>query len=746
MLPALAFTAVAMAGSTATTQNAVSIVATTQDHVARPRIGLALGGGAARGLAHIGVMQWLDEHRIPVDLVGGTSMGGVMGGGFASGMTVGELRALVEQTDWAIMLAPDSPFTGKTLRRKEDARAFPSQLEFGLRAGLRLPGGLSSAQQVDLLLARMALPYYDLASFDDLPTPFRCVATDLKQGRLEVLKDGWLAQALRATMAIPGLFTPVERDGLVLVDGGTLNNVPADIVRAMGADVVIAVDVSADLTHEKKSDSMFAVLGESLDVMMRNSTRRALASATVVLQPDLKGMAGIDFHRGLEFMKRGYDAAEAKRDDLLRYAISEVDYEAYLQVRRAKRRTAAPVPAFVRVDGVPAPEARLIELRFRSYAGHPLDSSKLERDLTALTGAGRYEAATYRFVKGPTGAGLLITVRPKSYGPPFLLAALDLQTTQSANVSASVRGRLLFFDVLGAGSEARVDVTLGNSLKAAAELYRPLGIAGLFVAPRVSAERFHHTLFVDGEPRAEYRTGSEGAGIDVGASTMRRFELRAGYDLERVKGSRRIGDPLLPEYSGTQRYFSLRVKFDGQNGAVLPSRGVYASGRIRRFTSVAQPESIADPTTAEPADLLSAETDVSAFVPIGQHGRLFVRGAGGSSAGDTTVINGFYLGGPFRLGALNPDEQRGSNYVLGNAGYFHEVLRVGEGAIGKLSVGAWIDSGAAFERLLRHTRIETDLSGGLIMETPLGPILVAASVGTTGRHRMYFALGPILHR
>ena len=201
----------------------------------RARIGLALGGGGARGFAHIGVLQWLDEHRIPVDVVGGTSMGGLVGGGFATGMTPGEIRELVDGVDWAAVLSPDTPFVYKTFRRKEDTRAFPSALRFGLRGGFRLPSGLSAAEQADLLFDRIAAPFGTETDFNAMPTPFRCVATDIRNAEVVVFDSGWLARALRATVAIPGVFAPVTFDGKVLVDGGVLNNVPADVVDRPGS-------------------------------------------------------------------------------------------------------------------------------------------------------------------------------------------------------------------------------------------------------------------------------------------------------------------------------------------------------------------------------------------------------------------------------------------------------------------------------------------------------------------------------
>ena len=200
---------------------------------ARPTVGIAFGGGSARGIAHIGVIQWLEEHHVPIDMAAGTSMGGLVGGAFATGMSAAELRALIVGTDWDVMFGSSS-FQFKNVRRKEDARSYPSRLEFGLKGGIMPPPSLNDGQQVDLLLARVTAPYYAIEHFDELPTPFRVVAVDLRAGEKVVIESGSLATALRATMSLPAVFPPVEREGRVLVDGGVLDNIPADVVKGAG--------------------------------------------------------------------------------------------------------------------------------------------------------------------------------------------------------------------------------------------------------------------------------------------------------------------------------------------------------------------------------------------------------------------------------------------------------------------------------------------------------------------------------
>jgi NTE family protein len=714
---------------------------------ARPHIGLALGGGSARGFAHIGVLKWFEDHRIPIDAIAGTSMGGLVGGAFATGMTPVEIEHLVSTLSWAKMLGPGASFPDKTFRRKQDARAFPSRLEFGLRGGFSLAAGLSASQQIELLLGRIAMPYYATTSFDQLPTPFRCVAVDLNKAETVVFDSGWLARALRATMAIPGVFAPVTDDSRTLVDGGILNNVPADVVAGMGADIVVAVDVSADLTYDKRGDSLLAVLGESLDVMMRAGSRRALELANIVLVPNLKGFSGIDFDRADEFITLGYAAAEAQRPALEKFALSQADYEAYLAARTRLRKTRLPTPMFVEVEGVPPDEAAAIRTRLARFVLTPLDIAALDRQMVAMTGTERYVSITYRLVFDGQRTGIVVTARPKTYGPPFLLAALDLQNDQSTGVAATVRGRVWMSGLTGHGSEARLDVAAGTIIRAAGEWYQPVGHAGLFIASYAGAEERQFNAFEGQQYRAEYRQTVYNAGVDAGYTMGNVLEWRAGYTVEHIEGQTIIGDAALPTMDGSQRYVALQATFDGQTGPTIPERGVFARARLRRFTQTIAPASIEiiGAPHAEPHDMVSGDVDASVFFPVSRAGRVFVGAAGGSSFGSTALVNAFTLGGPFALGALNMGEQRGSNYWLATCGYFHEVYRFAQGAAGAVYTGGWLESGATFERF-SGAAVNTNVSGGFVVETPLGPILAAASVGLDGRYRFYARLGPLLHR
>src|SRR5215469_7603605 len=242
--------------------------ALSQQPGARPKIGVALQGGGAKGLAHIGVLQWFEDHHIPIDYIAGTSMGGLVGGLYAAGYSPAEIQKIVEGVDWDDVLSGQTPYPALAFRRKEDYRDLPSSLEIGLRHGVQPPGGLNSGQAVRMIIDRYVFPYSNVANFDQLPTPFRCVATDLVTGKPFVFHDGSLPNALRATMSIPGVFSPVKESGTVLADGGLLNNLPTDIVKQMGADIVIGVHLSVGPTKPQTLRSLLGVANASTSVMI----------------------------------------------------------------------------------------------------------------------------------------------------------------------------------------------------------------------------------------------------------------------------------------------------------------------------------------------------------------------------------------------------------------------------------------------------------------------------------------------
>ena len=711
----------------------------------RTRLGLALGGGAARGIAHIGLLRWFEEHRIPIDYLAGTSMGGLVGGAYAAGLTPDQIVALMKEADWDLMFLADSPFKYKTFRRKEDARAFPGQLDFGLKGGFKLPSGLNAGQQVELLLDSIALPYYGVQTFDDLPTPFRCVATDIRAGEAVVLGSGSFALALRATMSIPAAFTPVALDNRLLVDGGALNNVPADVVKAMGAQVAIAVNVSSSTDESAPPTTIFGVLGQTLDSLMTLGTREALKSADLVIVPNLQGLTGGDWRRVDDLVAKGYEAAEANSAALLRYQVDEAAYAEWMRTRLARRRTTAPMVDRVVVEGVTPVEAKRITAQLQDrLGGRPLDRLDVEDAVLQIAGTDRYAVITQNLRATPTGTELLIHATPKSYGPPFLLPSLDLHNIDANAFALALRMRVAVYDTPLPNSEVRFDVGVGTDQSIGIELYKLIGRRGLFVAPRAYFTHTGLNGYLDGQFVAEYRMKRSAVGIDVGYTTGMRSEVRLGYDEADVRVRRTVGPPTLPEANGSDSVASLRWVFDGQNSPLVPSRGLRLRTSMGYYFDTPEIVDEEGAVLRTARDVPQGEVVASWFKRVGTRQRLFLAGGGGTSFGDDPGINQFRLGGAFRLGSLNLDEIHGDNYVLGTAGLLHEWFRLPDVLGGNVYFGGWLEQGTAFNRW-SDAGYYGSLSTGVILETLFGPAFLGYSLALNeGGGRFYIALGPLL--
>jgi NTE family protein len=713
----------------------------------RPRIGLALGGGSARGIAHVGVLEWFEEHHIPIDYIVGTSMGGLIAGAYASGMTPAEIKELMKSADWDLMFLSDSPYKYKTFRRKQDKRAFPSQLEFGLKGGLTLPGALNPGQQVALMLDRIALPYGNLKSFDDLPTAYRAVATDLRKGEMVVLDRPPLARAMRATMAIPGVFAPVNWDQWLLVDGGALNNVPADVARKLGADVVIAVDVGADAAQEQETQSLLTLLGRTIDTMMVTGTRKALESADLIIDPDLKGLTSMSWRQTDDLSDRGYQATAALESKLAGYEISPEAHTAFLAARQAKRRRDAPTPTYIAFQAIGMPISPRVERELRKALApalnKPVVPDEIATHILEITGSDRYEYLTYSVSDRDKPTALEVGVRQKTYGPPFLMLGLDLNNIDSSNFAFNLDARVLHYGLVGAGSEARLDFVLGTNQRVAGELIKPLGSTPIFVAPRAYFDRRGRNLYLDNVFVADYRIKRTGAGIDFGTDFGRDAEARIGYDIADFRGRRRVGSPDLPDVDGTERYAHVDFVLDTQTSPLVPTKGLRLRSSLRQFFSAPTASgAFNDIVPASPQSFTSGEAQASWFTRANARAdRVFLIGGIGSSFGEHPLVNDFALGGPLRLGAFNNDQLRGDNYLLGVGGYLRGVGRLPDVLGGGIFLGGWVEAGSAFD-VWDNQDWKSDVTVGAILETLLGPVFLGGSIGFTGGGRFYIALGP----
>lgn len=704
---------------------------------ARLKVGLVLSGGGARGVAHVGVVEWLEKNRIPVDYITGTSMGGLIGAIYATGRTPDEMKSILRDQNWERLLSSGPSYRELAYRRKDDRRSYQIGLDLGYRDGLSLPLGVSSAHYIGLLIDRLTLPYSNLKNFDELPIPYRCVATDMLAAKPLVLQDGSLSSAMRATMSIPGVFPPVERDKTVLVDGGLLNNIPTDVMRSFKPDVVIAVDVGSKLGDIETLRSLVGILQQSIAVMTIESDRRNLALADLIIAPELGDLSVLDFTTIEKSFEIGYQAAESKANILKKFALSPEEWEQYVAERNSRIRTEAPIPDRIEVAGNDQRLQRSLTRRLESQIGKPVNVEKIEEALNRVTGQGKYESLDYGFRPSSPNPGiniLEIRAKEKPHSPPSINTGVIIDGSDINSINFTIGGRLTIYDTWRRGTEWRIDTRLGFENLFSTEYFIPLGHKGFFVAPHAGYRRERQGIYLLRNRFTDYQVDRGGAGLDFGFLTDR-SEIRVGYELRRITAKSLIGLSSLPRIEGNASMARIQFTFDGQDSQTIPRSGVrlVADGRWY-FTA---------PDSERAFPLLEIRS--SAFKPVTEKGSLFGAFSGGTAFKRTApFFQEFLVGGPFRFGALERDEIRANHYGLATVGYLHSLYQLPSLIGSSIYAGGWVDQlgtwgGAAV--LTGDQRYRSAVSAGIILDSKLGPFSIVGSWGEQGRGQVYFSLG-----
>jgi len=704
----------------------------------RPKIGLVLSGGGARGFAHIGVIKVLEENHIPVDYVAGASMGALVGALYATGRTPAQMEQLVETLDWDNLLRGKPAFGELNYRRKEDRRNLPGSITLGGKgARLNLPGSLNPGHEIGLALDRLMLSYGTNTNFDDLPIPLRAVATDLVSAETVVLKSGSLSQALRATMAIPAVFAPVELNGRILADGGILNNIPTDVAKEMGADIILVVNIETQLGDRSSLQDLVGILGQTFYVVTVENSRRSLRQADIIVAPDLKNYGTFDFGAGKKIIELGYQGAQTKVALLKSLALDDAEWEQHLAARRTKSRPEIePIPEFTAIEGTENPKAkRAIGQKLDDkYENKPLDEKALAKDLTELTGTERFDNLGYGITSRDGKTGLLVRLydpRERTARTTVLEVGVDVNNSETDDVNFNARARLTFFDIGGDGNEWRNDFSIGSRTLLATEFYRPLGESGFFAAPNAFYEDRKVNFYEDGDRLAEYSFRTAQAGIDFGYRANRNSELRLGYSIGHQKASRRIGSPPFSDLSGKTSFASLRWNYDTRDSAQVPTRGIELRNSLNYYFDA--------PGAAN--SFAQAESRFNAFHSPDRKHIVFGFGGIGTTFGETApLFQQFALGGLFNVGGYGNGEFRSGNYLNGGFGVLRETFSAPAYIGGKLYLGGWYEAGSAFENFSR-AKYRQSVTGGALLQTRIGPIFVGGSFAEGGRRKLYFSLG-----
>jgi len=692
----------------------------------RHKVGVALSGGGALGLAHIGVIQYFEEHHIPIDVVAGTSMGGLVGGFFGAGIDSRGLKRIVADTEWDVLLNPNRRYGDEVVAEKQDWNKSAGNLTLRFARRFSLPAGLNSGEALALLLSRITAGYGSLETFDDLPTPFRCVATDLVSGEAVVLSRGSLPKAMRATMALPAVFTPVQWDDKVLVDGGLVQNIPVEVTRDMGANTTIAVSVQTAPVDQNQFKSMVGILRQVASIAVVQNEKRSLRLADLVIEVNTSRFKSFDYEKSEEIIRAGYEAAQAKAKELAVFEVPADEWAAYL--RQRERRT-IPTPQEGRVVGVEAPDPSFqenakAELARKLGKGETTEP-QLEDAISGIVAATDAPGASYHFDKPDGGYHIEFLPRPSEsvlVRPSFRFGLSSGEPSRSALLLSST-----FTAAQAYKSKLLVATTLGYDPGIRTEYYRPFDGTGYFIAPGFMVERFTVNTY-SGSARTTATRDRFGVSFYAGVGTWRSVQVRAGLQGGYDSYSKPIVVDGVRASSHAFANPELTWIYDSQDSGGLPHRGTRIEGSAGySFRDTSFPY------------LRSAFTS---FKPLS--GKVSVFGIGNVASSFGTKLNyyeQFTAGGSGQLSAFRYQEFHANTLVSGGGGV---IIRGPE--ISSLStypgVALWYEAGR-LDLGSHGWQTAQSASTGVFFSTPLGTAGVAVSFDAAGKARCRLSLGSV---
>ena len=707
----------------------------------RPRVGLVLSGGGARGAAHIGVLKVLEENRIPVDAIAGTSMGAVVGGLYASGLSASDIERVMTSVDWQDAFRDRPSRTDLNFRRKLEDQNFLVKFPLGLKGRkFRLPRGLVQGQKLTQILRGLTLPVAQIQHFDDLAIPFRAVATDLVTGDRVVLDHGDLTTAMRASLSAPGVFSPVDYEGRMLVDGGLSSNLPIDVAREMGVDVLIVVDCGFPLLDRSKLISVATVSNQMLAILIRHNTaeqRKTLHSSDVVIDPALGDFSSLDFTEHAKAMRIGEEAARSQQQRLASLSVPDAQFQRVMAARTAKR-TSLPEVKFLQVEPGSEKYASAIKALFGDQVGKPVNVPRLTRRVGELYGQGNLEIFDYRLVKEDDEFGLAFTTRRNSWGPNYLRFGLQLQNDFEGNSSFNAAARGTLAEITRYGGEWLWDFQVGETPRVATEVYLPVGYRSRwFLAPH--AEFKIRTLPLVGDDErilAEYRVRSTDFGIDFGRELGNYGEIRLGAGRTIGSARVRIGDPLLPPTEFDANKFFGEFRYDSVDDVNFPRRGGSFS-----LAWQGEREGGGD---SQKADLIVF--DQLYAHSWGRNTAILWTTAGTRLDSDVDIVRSHYtIGGFLNMSGVTPETLVGPHFAVARGIYYR---RIGEGTgQGFLNVpvylGTSLEMGNVWNarRDMSFSSAKTNGSVFLGLDTLFGPVYFATGFDDEGGSAYYLFLG-----
>jgi NTE family protein len=716
---------------------------------------VVLSGGGARGAAHIGVLKVLEQMHVPIDAIAGTSVGAVVGGLYSSGLSAVQIEAIMSSVNWQDAFRDRPPRAELSFRRKEEDYDFLVKFPLGIRGGkLQLPKGLIQGESLTLMLRKLTLPVARIRDFESLPTPFRAVATDLSTGEPVVMRAGDLTTAMRASMSAPGVFSPVERDGRLLVDGGIAENLPIDVVREMNVDVLIVVDVGFPLYTRERLGSAATISNQMLSILIRRESQRQLATlkpSDVVVSPDLGDASSFDFGIVKRAIAIGEHAAQDMSARFAPFAVSAESYAHYV-AQRSGARVPAPRIDSVQVEPGSQRYETALHALFDPLIGQTADAPAIDHSVMDLYGRGNLEVLDYRVINQGDGYGLDLTARRNSWGPNYIRFGLNLQDDFQGNAVYNARARIVMSEITSKGGEWVWDLQEGVAPHAYTEFFLPFSDHWTwFVLPHAQYAANNVALInQNGDQIAEYRVRGFDYGLDLGRQFSNWGEARVGVLHQQGTSDVRIGvsgvtsgGVAVSDVSFADRGYFARFAYDRLDNVSFPHQGQLAQ---LQFTTLhnelheipaGQPQTL-DQLTANWLGAYSFGRETAVLWLTG--------GATFEQTAPLDVHDQFVLGGLFNLSGLPADSLAGANFGIARVLLYRKIGRGGEGLFDfPVYVGFSLEAGNVFPS---HTKVtwsdlQKDASVFLGLDTLLGPLYLGAGFDSTGKQAFYLLLGRV---
>ena len=708
---------------------------TTQDNSgSRPRVGLALSGGGARGAAHIGVIRVLLEQRVAIDCIAGTSMGAIVGGLYASGMTLEEIEQALNDIDWDDVFVDNTNRADKTFRRKRDDDDFLIKKRVGFSGGkIKLPLGVVQGQKIDLAITKLTLPVALVDDFDELPIPYRAVATYIATGEQIVLGSGDLATAILASFSIPAAMVPVLIDGRMLVDGGIAANLPISVVREMGAEIVIAVDISTPLKSQDEIGSVLSIAEQLSGLLTRRNTESEISTLTesdILISPKLGDISAGDFDRVNEAIPIGRAAALENLDRLREISLSSPGDQEIL-VAKMKPGTSQPLIEFIRWNNQSRLSNEFIVSRVDEFElGQPLDTEKLESGIARIYGTEVFQKVSFKIVEDRGQTGLEVTAVERSWGPKYLQFGLNIASMAGGEnlISASISH--LNTAMNPSGGEWRNTVTLGNETSFSSAFHQPFGRNyRYFVAPKLSIGSTDFTAYESGNAIGTISVFSAIGELAVGREFGNWGGLQVGARYLTGERDVRVGEPT-PHVNFDLGEAFLDFAIDRLDNRNFPRHGTFGA-----VSWIGARESLGSDVSFD-----QLRAGISAANSWGRNTLLAGIRYGTTFSGRAPLERLFRMGGFFNLSGLNPDELTGQHLGIANLAYYR---RVGDIALLPTYIGATVELGNTWQDRSDISLDNSIFAGSAFIgvDTFIGPIYTAVGLAEGGQRALYFYVG-----